>query len=182
MEEGTRPEDIAAAKANVDLASGKVEEAKAAIAQAEVALERAAARSPFDGVVVRQWRKRGEMVVAGTPVITVFDPATLHVAANIEEKDIRKIDLNDEVNITIDAYPDIRLKGRVQNILRATNSQFSLIPAEGVSGAYIKVAQRIPIRITLEDPPDLFLGPGLSVEISIHKNSAKPVWRGIKRP
>ncbi|MBW2092175.1 MAG: hypothetical protein JRI34_08655 [Deltaproteobacteria bacterium] len=72
------------------------------------------------------------------------------------------------VDISIDAYPHLSLIGRVDKILRATNSQFSLIPAEGVSGTYIKVAQRVPIRIVIDSYPDLPLGPGLSVEIRIH--------------
>jgi len=60
----------------------------------------------------------------------------------------------------------------VTEILRATNSEFSLIPAEGVSGTFIKVTQRIPLRISVSAPPDLAIGPGLSVEVSIHSGSA----------
>jgi len=104
----------------------------------------------------------------------VMDPSTLHVAANIKEKALDKIAVGDEVIISIDAYPGVRLTGRVTSILRATNSQFSLIPAEGVSGTYIKVAQRVPLRIAVEVPPDLEVGPGLSVEVRIRVSRGGP--------
>ena len=75
--------------------------------------------------------------------------------------------------LPVDAYPDLHLKGRVTEILRATNSEFSLIPAEGVSGTFIKVTQRVPLRISVSAPPELALGPGLSVEVKIHSGSSK---------
>jgi membrane fusion protein (multidrug efflux system) len=76
--------------------------------------------------------------------------------------------VGDAVDISVDAYPDLNLRGQVEKVLLATNSEFSLIPAEGVSGTFIKVAQRVPIRIAVTCPIDLNLGPGLSVEVSIH--------------
>ena len=81
------------------------------------------------------------------------------------------------MDIAVDAYPGLRLKGRVRDILRAANSKFSLVPAEGVSGAFIKVTQRVPLRIAVAAPPELALGPGLSVEVRIHSGSARPQER-----
>jgi multidrug resistance efflux pump len=100
-------------------------------------------------------------------VLSVFDPSTLRVDANIEEKYLNKIKIGDLVDISVDSFPGLRLQGRVEEILRATNSQFSLIPAEGVSGTFIKVTQRIPLRISVQTPADTPIGPGLSVEIKI---------------
>ena len=100
--------------------------------------------------------------------MTIFDPSSLYVAANIEEKYLNKISIGDMVDISIDAYPHLTITGRVDKILRATNSNFSLIPSEGASGTYIKVAQRVPIKIVVESYPNLPLGPGLSVEIRIY--------------
>ena len=101
-------------------------------------------------------------------MLTLFDPSSLHVSANIEEKNMGRIKVGDRVEIEIDAYPGVVLTGKVRKILQATNSQFSLIPAEGSSGTFIKVAQRVPIKIALDAPPDLKLGPGLSAEIRIY--------------
>jgi multidrug resistance efflux pump len=114
------------------------------------------------------------MPLASQPIISVFDPATLRVDANIEEKYLHDVAIGDEVEISVDAYPSLRLQGRVAEILRATNSQFSLIPAEGVSGTFIKVTQRIPLRVTVSAPADLALGPGLSVDLKIRVGSAAP--------
>jgi len=95
----------------------------------------------------------------------------LRVEANIEEKKLDLIAVGDEVDIDVDAFPKLNLKGHVTEILRATNSEFSLIPAEGTSGTFIKVTQRIPIRIAIQAPDDIPLGPGLSVEIRIRIGS-----------
>jgi len=109
------------------------------------------------------------MVPMGKSVYTLFNPSTLNISANIEEKQLGKIDIGNPVDISVDAYPNVKLTGRVEKITSAANSEFSLIPSEGVSGTFIKVAQRVQIKIYLDDiPPDLNLGPGLSVEVSIH--------------
>lgn len=168
LKQGSRQEDLDVARANVETKKARLAGAQAALQQAKVNLDFTEIRAPFDGVIARKWQDPGAVVQAGTPVMTLFNPATLHVAANIDEKDLGKIAVGDAVDISVDAYPDLNLKGEVVKILPATNSEFSLIPAEGVSGSYIKVAQRVPIRIAVKCPPDLNLGPGLSVEISIH--------------
>jgi membrane fusion protein (multidrug efflux system) len=166
--EGTRKEDINVAKANVQLKESQLAAAKAAELLAQVNFERTEVHAPFDGIVVRRWQSPGAIVSAGRPVLTIFDPSSLYVAANIEEKYLNKISIGDIVDISIDAYPNLTITGRVDKILRATNSNFSLIPSEGASGTYIKVAQRVPIKIVVDSYPDLPLGPGLSVEIKIH--------------
>ncbi len=166
--EGTRPEDIAAAKANLELAQARLAGAVAATRRAKANLGYAEGKAPFDGMVVRRWLDPGAMATAAQPVLTVFDPRTLRVAANIDEKDLGHIAVGERVDISIDAYPGVHLTGRVKEILRATNSQFGLIPAEGSGGTFIKVSQRVPVRINLDHLPELLLGPGLSVEVRIH--------------
>ena len=172
LQQGSRKEDIDAARADMELARSRVTEASAAVDAARSNLARVIVKAPFDGWVVRRWLDAGAMPLASQPVISMFDPATLHVNANIEEKYLHDVAIGDEVDISVDAYPALHLKGRVTEILRATNSEFSLIPAEGVSGTFIKVTQRIPLRISVSAPPDLALGPGLSVEAKIHRGSA----------
>ncbi len=168
LRQGARAEDIAAAKANVELRKAQLDSAKAALQLARINLDRTVVCAPFDGIVVRQWRNPGAIVTVSRPILTIFDPTSLHVSANIEEKYLSRIAVGDRVDISVDAYPHLNLTGRVQKIMRATNSKFSLIPSEGASGTYIKVAQRVPIRIDIDSYPDLPLGPGLSVGIRIH--------------
>jgi membrane fusion protein, multidrug efflux system len=167
LRKGSRKEDLDAAAADFQTAKGRLDEAQAAMARAQLVLDRSTVYAPFDGWVVRRWLDPGAMAQPGRPVLSVFDPATLRVDANIEEKYLHKVKVGDEVDISVDAFPGLHLKGRVLEILRATNSQFSLIPAEGVSGTFIKVTQRIPLRISVQAPQDVPLGPGLSVEIKV---------------
>jgi membrane fusion protein (multidrug efflux system) len=172
VQQGPRKEDIDAVRADMEVARSRVTEASAAIDTARRNLARVIVKAPFDGWVVRRWLDPGAMPLTAQPVISMFDPATLRVDANIEEKYLHDVAIGDEVDISVDAYPALHLKGRVTEILRATNSEFSLIPAEGVSGTFIKVTQRVPLRISVSAPPDLALGPGLSVEAKIHSGSS----------
>jgi membrane fusion protein (multidrug efflux system) len=175
IKRGTRPEDIRSVQAELEAAKARLAETEAAVARARIEVARTTVSAPFDGWVVRRWLDPGAMVQPGQPVVSVFDPTTLRVDANIEEKFLHRIAVGDEVDITVDAFPGLKLKGRVAQILRATNSQFSMIPAEGVSGTFIKVTQRVPLRIALEspDPPGAgLIGPGLSVEVRVRVGSA----------
>jgi multidrug resistance efflux pump len=172
LQAGTRTEDLAAAKANLEQKQAALNAAQATLNQVKINLDYAEVKTPFNGVVVRRWRDPGAMLAAGTPVLTLLNPATLHVRANIEEKDLAKIEIDDPVDISIDAYPHLRLAGKVYQILQATNDRFSLMPSEGVSGTFIKVTQRVPILISLAAPSNLDLGPGLSVEVRIHDRPA----------
>ena len=172
LQQGSRKEDMDAAKADAELARSRVNEADLAVDNARKNLARCTVKSPFDGWVVRRWLEPGAMPIPAQPVVSMFDPATLRVDANIEEKYLHDVAIGDEVELSVDAYPSLHLKGTVTEILRATNSQFSLIPAEGVSGTFIKVTQRVPLRIQVAAPRDLALGPGLSVEVRIRSGSA----------
>jgi membrane fusion protein (multidrug efflux system) len=173
LKEGTRKDELAVAKSDVTLAASQVSEAKAALEKANRDLDLYTVKAPFNGYVVRRWQDPGAVIHSGQPVISVFDPSTLRVDANIEEKDLDDVAVGDRVDIHVDAYPHTHLQGRVTEILRAANSQFSLIPAQGVSGTFIKVTQRVPLRIALSNTPtNLILGPGLSVEVRIHSGTA----------
>jgi membrane fusion protein (multidrug efflux system) len=178
LKKGTRNEDLLAAKAAKDAKMAELDSAKARLSQAEINLGYSDVTSPFSGLVVRRWKDPGDTISAGTPVLSILDPSSLHIDANIEEKNLYKIHPGDRVDIRIDAFPNVRLKGKVDKILLATNSKFSIIASEGVSGTFIKVAQRVPLKIVFDSMPDLPLGPGLSVEVRIHCGSVPAT--GIK--
>jgi membrane fusion protein (multidrug efflux system) len=179
VRQGMRREDKAAAKASVELARSRVSEAAARVENLRRDLSRCTVVAPFDGWVVRRWLYPGAMPMVAQPVISLFDPSTLRVDANIEEKYLHDVALGDVADIMADSYPALRLHGRVVSIMRATNSEFSLIPAEGVSGTFIKVTQRVPLRIAVTAPPELMLGPGLSVEVKIHSGSSAGTASGL---
>ncbi len=176
LEAGTRPEDIAAAKAQLQLSKAQLESAQARLHEANLALAHAVVTAPFNGTVVKTWHNPGETVSPGMPVVSLMDPASLHIDANVEETDLRKVSDGDLVDISVDAYPDLHLTGTVEAVIDVTQSEFSLMPSEGVSGTFIKVTQRVPLRVSLDDPPAKYfnrLGSGLSVELKIHTNSSR---------
>jgi membrane fusion protein, multidrug efflux system len=167
FQHGSRQEDVDTARANVAMKEARLAVMDAGVRQAQVNLDYSEVRAPCNGVVVRKWASAGAMVPMGKAVLTIFNPGTLHITANIEEKYLEKIAVGSSVDISVDAYPGMKLEGRVESITSTVNSEFSLIPAEGVSGSYIKVAQRAPIRIAVQIPAGVNIGPGLSVEVSI---------------
>ncbi len=171
LKKGTRSEDILAAKSAEEAKRADLDSARARLEQAEINLGYADVSSPFAGLVVRKWKDPGDTISAGTPVLSILDPTSLHIKANIEEKNLYKIHPGDSVDIRIDAFPNARLKGKIDKILLATNSRFSIVASEGVSGTFIKVAQRVPLKIVFDTRPDIPLGPGLSVEARIHCGS-----------
>ena len=170
IQAGSRPEDREIARRNVELSKAQIESMQSVVRQAQINLGYASVASPFDGIVVRTWREPGSVLTQGTPVVTAFNLGSLYVSANIPETNLHQIRLGNAVAITIDAYPGVRLTGYIDQILQAANSEFSLIPSEGVSGTFIKVTQRVQLVIQFEDYTQiqsLRLGPGLSVEVHI---------------
>ena len=108
----------------------------------------------------------GERVQPGQPIVVINDPRDVWVSANIEETHIRKVRDGQPVTITVDAYPHQTFYGRVTQLGTATRSEFALIPAGSASAHFIKVTQRIPVRIAVENPDGL-LKPGMMVEVGI---------------
>jgi membrane fusion protein (multidrug efflux system) len=124
-------------------------------------------------VVAKRWVLPGDIVQPGQPILTVYDLENLWVTANFEETKLSSIRLNDPAVISVDAYPDIKLEGKVILIGAAAASQFSLIPSNNASGNFTKVTQRVPIKISIEKPlaankyNRITLLPGMSVQVKI---------------
>ena len=144
----------------------KVKEAETELALARLRLEKTVINSPVDGVVSQAIADGGEHVRAGQPIAIVNDPQDVWVSANIEETRIRQVQLGQPVDISVDAFPDHAFQGQVHQIGAATRSEFAIIPAGSASAHFIKVTQRIPVRIAVDNPENL-LKPGMMVEVGI---------------
>ncbi|MEE2754241.1 MAG: HlyD family secretion protein [Candidatus Latescibacterota bacterium] len=151
----------------------KVETARARLTLAETDVERARISlletrifSPVRGIVAKSAINTGELVDVGQTLAFVHDLDTLWVIANVEETLISRVKMGQSVSITIDAWPDLPLEGRVEKIGSVTGSQFAMIPRESLGGNFVKVVQRIPIRISVRDPGRL-LQLGLSAVVGI---------------
>jgi membrane fusion protein (multidrug efflux system) len=144
--------------------------AKAKLDQARVDLARTVVRAPIDGVVTNRQVQVGQRINAGTPVMTIVPVAAVYVDANFKEGQLARVRAGQPVTLTSDLYgSDVVYHGRVAGFSGGTGSAFSLIPAQNATGNWIKVVQRLPVRITL-DPSELAKHPlrvGLSMEAEI---------------
>ncbi len=132
---------------------------------AQNALDHTYLKSPVDGVVVEKIGVVGNLLESGQVALVVADVDHAWVAANIQETNVGDVKPNQAVKIHVDEGGD--LTGHVMEITTATASQFALLPAENASGNFIKLVQRIPVKIALDAHPDKVLRAGQSVEIRI---------------
>lgn len=124
---------------------------------------------PTNGTIVQNNAVADSFVAAGTPLAQVYDFNTLWVTANIEETEIDDIEMGQDVDIYVDAFPNSTLKGKVQQIGLATAGTFSLLPSTNSTSNYTKVTQVIPVRISIDDSKGVAIVPGMNVTVRIHK-------------
>ncbi|MCL4512186.1 MAG: HlyD family secretion protein [Bacteroidetes bacterium] len=163
---------LEAARAEYNIALSKISAARSQIGVIESQLQNTVISAPMDGVVAKRWVLTGDVVQPGQPVFTIYDLKNIWVTANLEETKLGHIHLNDPVQISVDSYPGVNFFGRVFEIGTYTASEFSLIPPNNASGNFTKVTQRVPIKISIDDPTmsggqKPFLRPGMSVEVSV---------------
>jgi membrane fusion protein (multidrug efflux system) len=122
--------------------------------------------SPIHGVVDETFINSGEYVYPGQRIAMVHDPRAIWIKANIKETEIRHIQVDNLVLISVDAWPGLAFHGRVERIGQAATSQFALLPSPNPSGNFTKVTQRLEVKISIDDPRGL-LKPGMMVELQI---------------
>lgn len=145
---------------------------KAGLVAANVDLDYTVVRAPHDGIVGELKVKPGQLVSAGTQVVTVIS-AKPWVIANYRETQLGKVKEGDLAAIDIDALPGLHLKGHVEHIAPASGAQFSLLPPDNASGNFTKITQRIPVKISLDEDATRLSGvrPGMSVTVTIRPES-----------
>ena len=151
-----------------------VQVAQAHVEQAQLDLERTVIRAPVDGVVTRRNIQVGQRVAPGTSMMMIVPLNDLYVDANFKESQLKKVRPGQAVTLTSDLYgDDVEYHGKVMGFSGGTGSAFALIPAQNATGNWIKVVQRLPVRIAL-DPKELAEHPlrvGLSMEAQIDLKS-----------
>ncbi|GAA4752577.1 EmrA/EmrK family multidrug efflux transporter periplasmic adaptor subunit [Sphingomonas daechungensis] len=156
--------------------SPEVAAAKAKRDQARLDLQRTIIRAPIDGVVTNRQVQVGQRISAGSPVMTIVPVASVYVDANFKEGQLKKVMPGQPVELTSDLYgDDVVYHGTVAGFSGGTGSAFALIPAQNATGNWIKVVQRLPVRVTL-DPKELAKHPlrvGLSMEAKIDTSGGK---------
>lgn len=143
-------------------------QAEANLRLVNIALERTIVRAPFDGYVADRQVQVGKFVQPGMGLI-VMVPDYVWIEANFKETQLENVAQGQDVEVVLDMFPDHPLHGRVSSITPATGAQFSLLPPQNATGNFVKVVQRVPVRIELDIPQELKqrIYPGLSAEVSI---------------
>jgi len=147
-------------------AQAQWEQARAALEQAEANYSRTVVTAPVAGRVARLTATKGAYAGVGQALM-IFVPRDVWVTANFKETQLRAVRPGDAVDIKIDAYPHRKFKGRVDSIQAGSGTAFSLLPAENATGNFVKIVQRVPVKIVFDQPPDVELGPGMSVVPSV---------------
>ena len=158
------PQQVAVSQAQAETAGATTEQLRSQVAQAELELSYTKIYAPDDGRVTRKSVEEGALVQIGQPLLAIV-PGDVWVTANFKENQIGRMTPGQAVEIRVDAYPDKTFKGHVDSIQAGTGARFSLIPPENATGNYVKVVQRVPVKIVFDEPPDPkhMLAPGMSV-------------------
>jgi len=178
----TAEQDVAdakarAANAHAALAPGEqpqIAQAKAAVDKAKLDLERTTIRAPMDGVVENADNLQvGQMAVTGLGMLSLVHSKTAWVEANFKEKDVGRMVPGQKAKIEVDAYPGQEFDAHVESIGAGTGSEFSLLPAQNANGNWVKVTQRVPVRIAFDGTPSKPMIAGLSVDATIYFDKSK---------
>ena len=165
---------LASAKARIDAAKAAIAQARARADQASVNLGRTVLKAPVDGIISKRTVQVGQKVQPGVPVMAVVPIQDVHVDANFKEGQLKDVRPGQKATVTSDIHgSSVEYHGVVDGFSGGTGSAFALIPAQNATGNWIKVVQRLPVRIRL-DPEELKAHPlqvGLSMEVTIDTTS-----------
>ena len=160
-----------AANAQSAIAPGQqpsIAQAQAAVDKAQLDLERTTVRAPMAGEVANADRLQiGTQVVSGVGAVSIVHSDSAWVEANFKEKQLTDMRPGQAATIDIDAYPDVDFKGHVESIGAGTGSEFSLLPAQNANGNWVKVTQRVPVRIVFDGTPSKPMIAGLSAVVTV---------------
>ena len=169
---------------NEDLAGFKL--AQAQYEQAKLDLEHATVRAPIDGVVGKVTLQPGDFLATGQAAMPLVATKALWVDANFKETDLTHVGAGQAATVEVDTYPGRKWKAHVASISPASGSEFSLLPAQNATGNWVKIVQRIPVRVVIDDQgegPTLRAGMSAIVEIDTGKqNSLLGRLQGAKDP
>jgi membrane fusion protein (multidrug efflux system) len=153
-------------KSQIALSTALVKQREAELILAKTQLNNTVIVSPFDGIISKKSVEVGQYMQAGSPLCSAVDFTHLYVSANFKETQIEHMKPGQEVDLKVDAFPKAKLKGKLESFGGATGAKFSLLPPDNASGNFVKITQRVPVKIAITEFPQEMAGliiPGLSV-------------------
>lgn len=159
------PERVEVSQTQVGTAEAAIQAAEAAVQQAELELSYTKITAPEDGIVTRKTVEEGQLVQVGTPLMAISQSDDIWVVANFKETQLEYMQPGQKVEVEVDSFPNEDLKGHVESLQAGTGSRFSVLPAENATGNFVKVVQRVPVKIVFDEPNEKLqrLVPGMSV-------------------
>ena len=166
----TAPAQVTAIRARALAAEAHAQQARASLAQAELNLQYATIKAAVKGTVSRKTAQVGQVIQPGQPLMALVPLEDVWITANFKETQLENMRPGQSATVKVDAYGGREYKGHVDSIAAATGSRFSLLPPENATGNYVKVVQRVPVKIVLEpgQDPEHLLRPGLSVAPTVY--------------
>lgn len=155
---------------NITLAETMVKEREAELKFAKLQLSYAYIIAPTDGVVSKRAVQEGQLVQAGQSLFALVTDRSKWVVANFKETQLEKMRPGQIVEISVDAFPDETFEGKIQSISPATGAKFALLPPDNASGNFVKVVQRVPVKVVLTGSPETtgLLRAGMNVSVDVH--------------
>ena len=170
---------IESLKAQRESAKASLEQAIAQRDQAQLNLSYTTVTAAEPGRVVNLTADPGEYAQAGTN-LTMFVPDDIWITANFKETQLDQMRPGQPADMSIDAYPEREVRGRVASVQPGSGTAFSLLPAQNATGNYVKIVQRVPVKIVINNPPaDVALGPGMSVEPTVRVNPKPSLYERL---
>lgn len=165
----TAERNVATAERQVTAALTQVGQKKASLDESDLALSWVAVAAPATGVVAKKNVEVGQLVQAGQPLLAVVNDAEPWVVANFKETQVGEMRPGQPVEIEVDAYPGHSFHGRVDSLSGATGAKFALLPPDNATGNFVKVVQRVPVKVVLDGPADAArpLRAGMSVVATV---------------
>jgi membrane fusion protein (multidrug efflux system) len=159
------PERTAVSERQADTADAQIQQLQAALEQAKLNLSYATIKAPMDGRVTRRGVEVGHYVTEGEAMMALV-PTNLYVTANFKETQLGDMRVGQPVTVRVDAYPDREYRAHVDSLQQGSGSRFSALPPENATGNYVKVVQRVPVKIVFDEAleADKDFAPGMSVE------------------
>jgi membrane fusion protein, multidrug efflux system len=166
----TAPQQISVIQARAAAADAHAQQMRAQQAQAQLNLQYATVKAPVKGMVSRKTVEVGQIVQAGQPLMAVIPLDEVWITANFKETQLQHVRPGQRVTVKVDAIGGREFKGTVDSIAAATGARFALLPPENATGNYVKVVQRVPVKILLDpgQDPEHLLRPGLSAEPTVY--------------
>lgn len=166
---------IQAQQRKLDVLAAQRDAAQAVLSQAEAArtlsqidLDNTTVRAPVNGVVGNRQVRVGRFVTTGTPMLDIVPVHDVWIVANFKETQLGRVQVGQPVRVSVDGYPKKDVQGVVDSLAPGSGAAFSLIPADNATGNFVRVVQRVPVKIRLTSiPSDVHLVPGLSARVSI---------------